>query len=75
MGIFDDVQKLFKAFTSSASASHILIKSDDGFDRLTKIKEEIGNDPVKFAEAASEYSACPSRAKGGALGTFKVSEN
>lgn len=29
------------------------------------------NSSSQFAEAASEFSACPSRAKGGALGTFK----
>ncbi|GMH87647.1 hypothetical protein TrST_g6001 [Triparma strigata] len=71
MGFMDDLQGFVKKFTSSASASHILIKSDDGFSKLEKIKKDIGNDPIKFADAASEFSACPSRAKGGALGTFK----
>ncbi|GMH99207.1 hypothetical protein TrLO_g16019 [Triparma laevis f. longispina] len=71
MGFMDDLQGFVKKFTSSASASHILIKSDDGFSKLEKIKADVGNDPIKFAEAASEFSACPSRAKGGALGTFK----
>jgi len=34
------------------------------------MKEEIGNDPVKFAEFASMYSACPSGRSGGNLGEF-----
>eukprot|EP00520_Triparma_pacifica_P003276 CAMPEP_0118643480 /NCGR_PEP_ID=MMETSP0785-20121206/6415_1 /TAXON_ID=91992 /ORGANISM="Bolidomonas pacifica, Strain CCMP 1866" /LENGTH=109 /DNA_ID=CAMNT_0006535149 /DNA_START=564 /DNA_END=896 /DNA_ORIENTATION=+ len=67
----DDVSKLFKAFTQKASASHILIKGGaEAEDKLNEIKADIGNDPVKFAEAAGQYSACPSSAKGGALGQF-----
>lgn len=34
------------------------------------MKEEIGNDPVKFAEFAGMYSSCPSGRKGGNLGEF-----
>ncbi|GMI28979.1 hypothetical protein TrCOL_g5281 [Triparma columacea] len=71
MGIMDDIGKMFKAFTQKASASHILIKGgEEASQKLQEIKEDIGNDPVKFAEAAGQYSACPSSAKGGALGQF-----
>ena len=34
------------------------------------MKEEIDNDPVKFAEFATMYSACPSGRSGGNLGEF-----
>jgi peptidyl-prolyl cis-trans isomerase C len=71
---------VWKAFGSmlvgpSASASHVLVKSEREAMRL---KEEI-EDAVrsgaplgaKFASVAETHSACPSAKKGGALGTFK----
>ena len=36
--------------------------------KLEELKEEIDNDPIKFAEAAKEYSCCPSSARGGDMG-------
>ncbi len=38
--------------------------------KLLEIKEEVGNDPVKFAAAAMEWSGCPSSKNGGDLGEF-----
>lgn len=71
MGFFDDIQKTFKGFFQKASASHILVKGgNEAKATLEKVKKEIGDDPVKFAEAASRYSSCPSKAKGGDLGEF-----
>ena len=37
---------------------------------MTKLKGEINNDPVKFAEAARQVSDCSTKAKGGELGEF-----
>jgi peptidyl-prolyl cis-trans isomerase C len=57
-----------------ASASHILIKSENGPTFLTNLKNDLSkskNLPDAFAEAAAKYSACPSAKKGGSLGTFK----
>jgi peptidyl-prolyl cis-trans isomerase C len=43
----------------------------DAIATLEKLKEDIGNDPAKFAEAAKEYSSCrSSSSKGGDLGEF-----
>ncbi len=52
---------------ASASARHILVKSED---ECNKLKQEIegGTD---FAEAAKQHSQCPSGRDGGALGEFR----
>ena len=51
---------------ASASARHILVKSEE---ECNKLKQEIegGTD---FAEAAKQHSSCPSGKEGGALGEF-----
>eukprot|EP00544_Gedaniella_sp_CCMP2646_P010913 CAMPEP_0202480800 /NCGR_PEP_ID=MMETSP1361-20130828/647_1 /ASSEMBLY_ACC=CAM_ASM_000849 /TAXON_ID=210615 /ORGANISM="Staurosira complex sp., Strain CCMP2646" /LENGTH=113 /DNA_ID=CAMNT_0049108263 /DNA_START=171 /DNA_END=512 /DNA_ORIENTATION=+ len=72
MGFMDDVRGFMKRFTTKATASHILIKGRgaEAENKLEDLKAEIGNDPVKFAEAAAQYSACPSGRQGGNLGEF-----
>ncbi len=63
-------------FGKKATASHILIgprdwdSEEEARAQLTRLKEEIDNDPVKFATAASRISSCPSSKKGGDLGEF-----
>ena len=71
-GFFDGVQDFFKRFTQKATASHILLKGDGAqlINQLEDWKVDINNSPVKFAEYASKYSACPSSASGGSLGEF-----
>ena len=60
-----------KRFTSKATASHILIKGGaEAENKLEDLKAEIGDSPVKFAEAAARYSQCPSASSGGNLGEF-----
>lgn len=63
----------------NVSASHILIKFDEGDTDETKVAkkaqlEQIRADIVSgtntFEEAAQAHSGCPSSAQGGALGTF-----
>ena len=49
-----------------ASAKHILVDSEE---TCQKIKEEISAGKA-FADAAMEYSSCPSKERGGDLGTF-----
>jgi len=53
-------------------ASHILLKGHDEAtqQRLQKMQQRIGNSPSQFAKHAKEYSTCPSKAQGGALGRF-----
>lgn len=65
------IQKFFKRFTTKASASHILIKGGaEAENKLEDLKTEIGNSPIKFAEAAATYSECSSASSGGNLGEF-----
>lgn len=69
MGLFD-----FLGPKKSASASHILMKGDNGLEQLLSIKKKLSsskNLSEDFAIAAAEFSACPSSKNGGALGTFK----
>ena len=49
-----------------ASASHILVETEEV---CLDLKEQIEGG-LDFAAAAAEFSACPSGAQGGALGTF-----
>ena len=57
---------------SWAEASHILIQdhSDATQQKLQDFKTQITNDATQFANIATKYSACPSKAQGGNLGKF-----
>jgi peptidyl-prolyl cis-trans isomerase C len=67
-GFFGD---FFKRFTTKATASHILIKGGaEAENKLEDLKVTIGDSPVQFAEAAAQYSQCPSASSGGSLGEF-----
>ena len=48
-------------------ASHVLVATEA---EALKIKDEIANGSIDFAEAAIKYSTCPSSARGGKLGKF-----
>ena len=72
---FQNIGSFIENFGRKVTASHILIgpKSMNEVDakaKLTEIKEEVADDPVKFAEFAAEFSTCPSSSKGGNLGEF-----
>ena len=70
-GMLDEIQGFFKRFTTKASASHILIKGGaEAANKLEDLKAEIGDSPLSFASAASQYSECPSASRGGDLGSF-----
>ena len=63
--IFDDRE---------ATASHILFgfaKYEDGEEQAAALKQKIDAGEITFADAAKEYSTCPSSARGGSLGAFK----
>lgn len=62
---FNDHKDTFKS-GPSARASHILV---DSKEQAEAILEEI-NSGLSFEEAASKYSSCPSRERGGDLGEF-----
>jgi len=50
-----------------ATASHILVPSEEQARDLKKQIEESG---AEFADLAREHSQCPSKAQGGLLGEF-----
>lgn len=52
---------------ATVSARHILTKTEE---ECKKIKEEIDNGTISFADAAMKHSTCPSGQQGGALGDF-----
>ena len=74
--ILDAFGSMISNFGKQARASHILIgprdwdSEEEARERLIRLKDEIGNDPAKFAEAASRISGYPSAKKGGDLGFF-----
>ena len=58
----------------TARANHVLFgfgKYADGEAQAAKLKGAIESGAITFADAAKEFSTCPSAAKGGDLGTFK----
>ena len=62
-------------FGKTAEASHIVIKprsmsQSEAKEKLTQLKAEINNDPIKFAQYAREYSDCVTAKDGGVLGEF-----
>ncbi len=50
-----------------ANASHILVDSEE---KAKEILEKISTGSISFEDAASEYSKCPSKERGGNLGDF-----
>lgn len=63
--------RVFPAPHQSARASHILLKGPSATADALALKERIAAGEISFADAARDYSACPSSVKGGDLGTFK----
>jgi peptidyl-prolyl cis-trans isomerase C len=55
----------------SARASHILLKGPSATADALALKDRIAANEISFADAARDYSACPSSVRGGDLGTFK----
>jgi len=51
----------------SAEASHILVKEEA---KCESLKEDLLAGKMEFADAAKEFSTCPSGKKGGSLGKF-----
>ena len=62
---YEDNKDLFKE-NESANASHILVAEED---KANEIYEKVKNGE-DFASLAKEFSTCPSKEKGGELGTF-----
>ena len=54
------------------TASHILIDNHDDAtgEKMKQWQQQIGTDAAAFAKLAAEHSTCPSKNKGGMLGTF-----
>lgn len=54
------------AEAKTAAASHILVKTEA---IALDLKKKIG-EGAEFSEMAKQHSSCPSKSRGGALGTF-----
>lgn len=54
--------------TPEATASHILVEDAE---LAEKIKQQIIDGELTFADAAKEHSTCPSKEQGGSLGQFE----
>jgi len=73
---FENIGSFISNFGREVTASHILIgpgtmNQEDAQAKLIEIKEEVNDDPEKFAEMATEWSTCRgSKTNGGDLGTF-----
>lgn len=52
---------------ATASASHILVADEA---KCNELKEQINSGATTFADAAKNFSQCPSGSEGGDLGTF-----
>ncbi|KAL9178777.1 hypothetical protein ACHAXT_003908 [Thalassiosira profunda] len=75
MGIFDSFTKAFSneeygapPDAIKATARHILVPS---VEEANKVLEEIGKGETSFASLAGQYSTCPSKSRGGSLGSFQ----
>jgi len=55
------------ATEAKVSAKHILMSDEAA---LNEVKAKIEGGELTFEDAAKEYSTCPSKAKGGSLGSF-----
>lgn len=53
--------------TTEVKASHILVKTED---EALNLYNDIKKNAISFADAANEYSLCPSGYNGGDLGYF-----
>jgi len=65
------LRNIFRAPTSTATASHILLEGADAEERLGKYKKEIRGNYATFQTLARQHSKCPSSSAGGKLGVFK----
>lgn len=69
----DEIKSFYDKNTDSfkkgetVSAKHILVDTED---KCNEIKATIESGDMSFEDAASEFSSCPSKAKGGDLGEF-----
>ena len=69
----DEVKKFYDenpdkfSLGNTVTASHILVDSEE---KAKQIKADISSGKISFADAAKQYSSCPSKDNGGELGTF-----
>ena len=74
MGIFDAFQKAFSneeygapPDAVKATARHILVPT---LEEANQVLSEIAKGESTFASLAAQYSTCPSKSRGGSLGSF-----
>mmetsp|Transcript_1977 Transcript_1977/g.3800 ORF Transcript_1977/g.3800 Transcript_1977/m.3800 type:complete len:165 (+) Transcript_1977:115-609(+) len=74
MGIFDAFQKAFSneeygppPDAVKATARHILVPTEE---EAKSVMSKFSSGEISFAALAGEYSTCPSKSRGGSLGSF-----
>jgi len=74
MGLFDSFSKAFSNEEYGAppeaikvTARHILVPT---IEEANTVLEAIGKGETSFAALAGQYSTCPSKSRGGSLGSF-----
>ena len=73
LGMFDffsDPGKDTRVPSGFANAAHILISGVDAEEKASALTERIAGNEISFEDAATQYSECPSKGKGGDLGVF-----
>ena len=67
-GFFSDPGKSTSVPAGFVKASHILLAGADAADLAEELRAKIQSGELSFADAAMQYSDCPSKGKGGELG-------
>ena len=64
------VRHLLICYDGCSAQGNFTLTKAEAFARITDISEMLRDGEIGFAEAAAEYSECPSSARGGDLGEF-----
>ena len=64
------VRHILICYDGCAARGNFTLSKAEAFARITDISEMLREGEIDFAQAAAEFSECPSSARGGDLGEF-----